>query len=147
MVKLADTLDLGSNAKSVQVQVLSSVPINQKRTSLVRFFAFLARITGLVAIEDYQQTTFATCTACSWRDWCIAHQSLLRSQARYKSCHPYQRCDANCCIAFFVSRNRNYVASLVGSSAALGFLKCYALDSPSACGHPYQVWWSASFFL
>lgn len=26
MVKLADTLDLGSNAKSVQVQVLSSVP-------------------------------------------------------------------------------------------------------------------------
>ena len=37
MVKLADTLDLGSNAKSVQVQVLSSVPINQKRTSLVRF--------------------------------------------------------------------------------------------------------------
>lgn len=65
MVKLADTLDLGSNAKSVQVQVLSSVPINQKRTSLVRFFAFLARITGLVAIEDYQQTTFVTCTACS----------------------------------------------------------------------------------
>lgn len=26
MVKLADTLDLGSNATSVQVQVLSSVP-------------------------------------------------------------------------------------------------------------------------
>ena len=62
----------------------------------------------------------------------------MRRACRFKSCHPYQRCDANCCIAFFVSRNRNYVAPLVGSSAALGFLKCYALDSPSACGHPYQ---------
>ena len=62
----------------------------------------------------------------------------MRRACRFKSCHPYQRCDANCCIAFFVSRNRNYVAPLVGSSAALGFLKCYALDSPSACGHPHQ---------
>lgn len=71
---MADTLDLGSNATSVQVQVLSSVPT-----------------------------------------------------VRCKLLH-----------RIFVSRNRNYVASLVGSSAALGFLKCYALDSPSACGHPYQ---------
>ena len=30
MVKLADTLDLGSNAKSVQVQVLSSVPTKRR---------------------------------------------------------------------------------------------------------------------
>ena len=153
MVKLADTLDLGSNAKSVQVQVLSSVPtvrckllhrifrftksqlccavgglvrcarfsqmlrawfslclrssvpINQKRTSLVRFFAFLARITGLVAIEDYQQTTFVTCTACSWRDWCVAHQSLLRSLTRYKSCHPYHKNDSASC---FFLRSKAY---------------------------------------
>ena len=54
----------------------------------------------------------------------------MRRACRFKSCHPYQRCDANCCIAFFVSRNRNYVAPLVGSSAALGFLKCYALILP-----------------
>ena len=36
----------------------------------------------------------------------------MRRACRFKSCHPYQRCDANCCIAFFVSRNRNYVAPL-----------------------------------
>ena len=71
----------------------------------------------------------------------------MRRACRFKSCHPYQRCDANCCIAFFVSRNRNYVAPLVGSSAALGFLKCYALDSPSACGHPYHENDSASCYF
>ena len=59
MVELADTLDLGSNAKSVQVQVLSSVPTVRCKL-LHRIFRFTksqlcCAVGGLVRCARFSQ--------------------------------------------------------------------------------------------
>ena len=67
-MKLADTLDLGSNAKSVQVQVLSSVPTVRCKL-LHRIFRFMksqlcCAVGGLVRCARYSQMLRAWFSLC-----------------------------------------------------------------------------------
>ena len=74
MVKLADTLDLGSNAKSVQVQVLSSVPTVRCKL-LHRIFRF---------------TKSQLCCAVGGLVRCARFSQMLRADSPSACGHPYQ---------------------------------------------------------